>query len=187
MEKLVKSYQSAESRGEEPISLIAATILDFLCIHPFPDGNGRMARLISTWLLYRNGFGVQRYISLERLIEDRKDDYYHALRKSDSGWHSNQHKIEPWVEFFAKLTLDAYEIWNKKFQALSISKPKKRDLVRLEVQRLRTFTFSSICAGIPDISSETVRLELTKMKKEGLIISHGHGRGASWAVVDPLQ
>ncbi len=152
-------------------------------MHPFLDGNGRMARLIATWLLYRHGFGVQQYISLERIIEDRKDDYYKALRLSDQGWHDGKHKVEPWVEFFANLVLDAYKIWDDRFNQTLKKKQKKKDLVRQEIITLKKFTFSTLCSSLPEVSKETIRMELTRMKNEQLIENSGRGRGSVWEVI----
>jgi Fic family protein len=87
----------------------AAFVLDFLCIHPFLDGNGRLARLLTTLLLYKAGFNVGRYVGVERLVENTKSSYYESLRGSSEQWHEGTHSLLPWWEYFLAITLAAYE------------------------------------------------------------------------------
>src|SRR5439155_10371047 len=101
MDNLHRQFRALWKVGEvDPLLLIPAYILDFLCIHPFTDGNGRMARLLSLLLLYQSGYVVGRYISLERIVEETKESYYDTLRRSSVGWHEGNHTLAPWWDYF---------------------------------------------------------------------------------------
>ena len=106
MTRLHDSYRAAlDASAIDPLLLIPTYVLDFLCIHPFADGNGRMARLLSLLLLYRAGYEVGRYISLEAAIEETKEGYYESLYTSSQGWHEGQHSLVPWWEYFVGVML----------------------------------------------------------------------------------
>src|SRR5262249_52545865 len=110
MEELIGQYtQSLTEWNQEPLIIIPAVILDFLCIHPFRDGNGRTARLLTLLLLYHFDFQVGRYISLERIFEESKESYYDTLEKSSHGWHEGEHDIMPWMTYFWGVILRAYK------------------------------------------------------------------------------
>ena len=97
MDKLVVTYAEAVKDNQaEPLLLIASFVLDFECVHPFADGNGRIGRLLTLLLLYHAGYQVGRYISLERIVEESKETYYEALYKSSQGWHEGRHDLRPW-------------------------------------------------------------------------------------------
>ena len=109
MDALVQRYAEAADQGtHDPLVLVPLAVLDFLCIHPFPDGNGRTARLLTLMLLYRFGYEVGRYISLERVVEESKESYYAALQKSSACWHRGKHNIKPWLDYLWGVLLAAY-------------------------------------------------------------------------------
>src|SRR3990172_935253 len=126
MQTLHERYESVSKEGDiDPLILIALYVLDFLCIHPFLDGNGRMARLITLLLLYRNGYEVGRYISLERVIEQTKESYYETLQKSSQGWHKGKHDALPWVEYALSTILAAYKEFESRFAGVSKGRGSK--------------------------------------------------------------
>ena len=108
MEALVSEYADALNRAQDPLLLVPLAVLDFLCVHPFLDGNGRTARLLTQMLLYHAGYEVGRYISLERIFEESKESYYETLEVSSQGWHEAEHDILPWVTYFWGVLLRAY-------------------------------------------------------------------------------
>jgi Fic family protein len=109
MERLIEGYETCiQSIQKEPLIILPLTILDFLCIHPFSDGNGRTARLLTLLLLYHFDYQVGRYISLERIFEESKESYYSTLEKSSKGWHEGQHDVMPWMTYFWGVLLRAY-------------------------------------------------------------------------------
>ena len=109
VERLCDAYDAAIAEGEvNPLILIPCFVLDFLCIHPFKDGNGHMSRLLTLLLLYQVGCLVGRYISIEKAIADTKDAYYHALVAADSGWHANKNDPRPFIEYLLGVVLSCY-------------------------------------------------------------------------------
>ena len=181
MESLIERYRHAADHGtHDPLVLVPLAIFDFLCIHPFSDGNGRTGRLLTLMLLYHHGYEVGRYISLERVIEDSKESYYAALQKSSAHWHQGKHDIKPWLDYFWGVLLAAY----REFEQRVAAAPKggsKTDRVRAAVGAQTTpFSISEIEAACPDVSRDMVRVVLRQMKDEGLIVSTGKGRGAKW-------
>ena len=111
MRRLHERFDALWRIGEiEPLVLIAGYVLDFLCIHPFRDGNGRMARLLTLLLLYQSGYEVGRYISLEQIVERTKESYYDTLYRSSAGWHDGHHDLMPWTEYLlGVVVLGAYQ------------------------------------------------------------------------------
>ena len=110
MTKLVEFFaDEMAQRRAHPLVLAAAFVLDFECIHPFADGNGRVGRLLTLLLLYQAGYGVGRYISLERIVERSKETYYEVLQRSSQGWHDGRHDLRPWLEYFLGTLIAAYK------------------------------------------------------------------------------
>ena len=108
-EEAFKNYrQATDGDRQEPLVLIPLLVLDFLCIHPFSDGNGRIARLLTLLLLYHHGYQVGRFISLERLFEDSRESYYETLEASSQGWHEATHDVNPWMDYFWGVLIRAY-------------------------------------------------------------------------------
>jgi Fic family protein len=166
---------------KEPLLLIPLTILDFLCIHPFTDGNGRISRLLTLLLLYHFNYDVGRYISLERIFEQSKETYYEALEASSQNWHKGRHNPNPWLNYFWGTLLRAYGEFEERVGTISKGKGTKTELIRQAVER-RTgpFAISDIESDCPGISRDMVRLVLRQLRDEGIISSHGKGRGAKW-------
>lgn len=182
MKKLVQRYdESIQKWNLEPLIAIPATILDFLCIHPFRDGNGRSARLLTLLLLYHFDYQVGRYISLERIFEESKESYYETLEKSSQGWHEGKHDIMPWMTYFWGVILRAYKEFEARVGTLTTGKGSKGQHVRTTIETMvGPFAISDIEKACPSISRDTIRLTLRQLRDEGLIIPEGKGRGAKW-------
>ena len=189
MQELAGRYANAmDARLIDPLVLVPLCILDFLCIHPFPDGNGRVGRLLTLLLLYQSDYAVGRYISLERIFEESKESYYETLEASSQGWHEGQHDVSPWLNYFWGALVRAYKEFETRVGTLERGRGAKSERVRHEVMnRLSLFSISDIEDACPGISRDMIRLVLRAMKSEGLISPMGKGRGAKWqriALVD---
>lgn len=182
MENLVKGYEmSIHQWNVEPLIIIPATILDFLCIHPFRDGNGRTARLLTLLLLYHFDYQVGRYISLERIFEESKESYYETLEKSSQGWHQGEHNLLPWMTYFWGVLLRAYKEFEGRVGTLTNGKGNKAQHIRVTVENMiGPFSISDIERACPSVSRDTIRLVLRQLRDESAIISEGKGRGAKW-------
>jgi len=182
MQTLHERYKSLSQEGDiDPLILIALYVLDFLCIHPFLDGNGRMARLITVLLLYYYGYEVSRYISLERVIEQTKESYYETLHKSSQGWHKVRHNALPWIEYFLSTILAAYKEFESRFTRVSSGRGSKTDIVLNAIDSfIGDFSISDLERTCPDVSIDMLRHVLKKLKKEGQVASLGQGRFARW-------
>lgn len=187
VDALSKNYAAAvTSQRLEPLVLIPLAVLDFLCIHPFLDGNGRVARLLSLMLLYQFEYEVGRYISLERIIEETKETYYDALETSSQKWHKGQHNVMPWLNYFWGVLIRAYREFEERVGAVRHGRGAKTEQVRLAVlARSQPFAISEIEADCAGVSRDMVRHVLRKMKVEGLIEPRGRGRGAKWVLLKP--
>ncbi len=183
MDKLVKGYHRAVGAGkQDPLIAIPLTILDFLCIHPFTDGNGRIARLLTLQLLYHHEYQVGRYISLERIFEETKKSYYETLEASSQNWHKGKHDVFPWLDYFWGVLIRAYREFEERVGRIKTgSKGWKTVQVRQAAERrVGAFAISDIEADCRGVSRDMVRLVLRQMKKEGLIRLVGVGRAAKW-------
>lgn len=165
----------------DPLLLIPMFILDFLCIHPFNDGNGRMSRLLTLLLLYRSGYFVGKYISIERLIADSKGTYYEALQESSTGWHEGDNDYLPFVRYMLGIVAAAYREFAYRMDLLvtkGLSKPDRvREIVRNTTGRV---TKTQIRTQCPDISQKTVERALAGMLQNGEILKIGGGRYTSY-------
>ena len=161
----------------DPLLLIPMFILDFLCIHPFNDGNGRMSRLLTLLLLYRSGYLVGKYISIEKLIADTKESYYEALQDSSAGWHEGENDYLPFVRYLLGVIVAAYRDFADRVDVLitrGLSKPNRvRELIRTTTGRI---TKAEIMRQCPDISQKTVERALKELMDSGEIIKIGGGR-----------
>jgi len=182
MEALTTAYDTARREGRfDPSILVPLAVLDFLCIHPFRDGNGRMARLLTLLLLYHFRYHVGRYISLERVIEQSKETYYEALGRSSAGWHEGRHDSRPWLDYFWGVLLRAYREFENRVGTLSMGRGSKTQQVRDAVgHRVGLFAISDIEADCPGVSRDMVRVVLRQLRDEGAITPQGKGRGARW-------
>lgn len=182
MVDMVTRYRTAVDQNlADSLVLVPLSILDFLCIHPFPDGNGRVARLLTLLLLYQFDYSVGRFISLERIFEDSKESYYETLEASSQGWHEGKHDVQPWLDYFWGALLRAYKEFEERVGSIDNRHGGKSERVRTQaLKRTLPFSISEIEDACPGISRDTVRLVLRALKSEGLIESTGKGRGAKW-------
>lgn len=170
MEQLLLAYKDAGSNYYiNQLLLIPCFILDFLCIHPFADGNGRMSRLLSLLMLYNNGFDAGKYISFEEQINNHKDMYYEALRVSSDGWHTNENSYFPFIENFLTTLLMCYKELDKRFAVVQGKRVSKHERVEATVlNSLLPISKKEICYILPDVSKTTVEAVLSEMVKAGV-------------------
>jgi Fic family protein len=182
MADMIARYRTAlDQHLADPLVLVPLIVLDFLCIHPFPDGNGRMARLLTLQLLYRFDYAAGRFISLERIFEESKESYYETLEASSQGWHEAAHNIAPWLDYFWGSLLRAYKEFEERVGTIERGRGAKGNRVRSEIlKRQLPFSISEIEEACPGISRDMVRVILRAMKAEGLIEPTGKGRAAKW-------
>jgi Fic family protein len=184
MEMLCRRYRIVSDGERVPPLLIVATFaLDLLCIHPFRDGNGRVSRLTTSLLLQSQGFHVARYISLERLIEETKEEYYRVLKHCSQGWHEGKNEVILWWNYFLGTLRNAYKEFELQIESVQ-ARPAKSDLVRQTVlAQVEKFTLAGMAAQLPAASSQLIKKVLAEMKKSGNVRLVGRGRGASWEVI----
>ena len=166
----------------EPLFLISAYVFDFLCIHPFTDGNGRMSRLISLLMLYQAGYEVGRFISLEKIVEENRETYYDALKKSSRNWHEGKHSLIPWWEFFlGVMVLGAYNGFEERVGLITTSRGSKSILVKDTINRLRgEFSVKDIQEKCPNIGIDWIRRILKEEREKGNLECLGRGPNAKW-------
>jgi Fic family protein len=163
----------------EPLVIVPLAVLDFLCIHPFRDGNGRVGRLLTLMLLSHFDYRVGRYISLERVIEDSKETYYEALEASSKRWHEGKHDALPWLHYFWGMMLRAYREFEDR--AGNLERGTKTEMISQAVaRRVAPFAISEIESELPTISRDMIRHVLRRLRDDGIIESFGKGRGARW-------
>ncbi|MCE5230527.1 Fic family protein [bacterium] len=179
---LIQSWnQSMRERRIPPLVALAVFNLDFLCIHPFRDGNGRVSRLLLLLQLYQLGFEVGRYISLERLIEENKERYYETLDASSKGWHQGKQDPWPYVNYLLFILKQAYKEFESRLTQLKTPKGSKTQQVENAIASLPgEFTFAELQRACPNVSRDMIRAVLRRMKTENKIVSLGHGPGARW-------
>ena len=177
MEELCREFWKAwEADHIDKLLLIPMFILDFLCIHPFNDGNGRMSRLLTLLLFYKAGYIVGKYISMEMLIEKTKETYYEALQASSTGWHENENSYEPFVKYYLGITLKAYNEFESRVEHLKNRTLSKPERIRAMIdQKIGKITKKEILDACPDISKTTVERTLTELVKSGYIAKVGSG------------
>lgn len=190
LSELVAQYERALSDTSiPPLLLIAAMVVDFLAIHPFEEGNGRVARLLTTNELLRHGYGVARYVSIEQRIFDSKNSYYVALRSSQSRWHDGEHDLEPWTVYLLRIIQDAYGDFEQRVAAgTELIGATKRDQASnyILTQAPRRFRLAQIADALPDISQATIRDALEALRAENKL-TVGRGRSAMWERTDDPQ
>lgn len=185
MEQLELAYMEARSNANiNQLLLIPCVILDFLCIHPFRDGNGRMSRLLSLLLLYKNGFDAGKYVSFEEQINNYKAYYYEALKQSSAGWETNENSYIPFIENFLSTLYMCYKELDKRFAVVQGKRITKK--ARIEATVLNSLTpisKSEICKILPDVSPTTVEAVLGAMVKSGQIRKIGESRASRYVRV----
>lgn len=177
MDELCSKFLEAWEAGQmDKLILIPMFILDFLCIHPFNDGNGRMSRLLTLLLFYKAGYIVGKYVSMEMLIEKTKETYYEALQASSTGWHEGENTYEPFVKYYLGITLKAYSEFENRVEHLKYRSLSKPDRVKAVIdQKVGKITKKEIMDRCPDISKTTVERTLTELVKSGYIAKVGSG------------
>lgn len=182
IESLCNQFLREVDRGEvDPLLLIPMFVLDFLCIHPFNDGNGRMSRLLTLLLLYRSGYIVGKYISIEMLIEKTKDTYYDALQASSEGWHEGTNDYAPFVSYTLGIIKSAYKTFSERVEHLTTKGISKPERVRQFIEnKLGKVTKKDIMDACPDISETTVEKTLGELVKKETIIKVGNGRSTGY-------
>lgn len=182
MNTLHDSANAMRSENEvEPLLVIAAYILDFLCIHPFRDGNGRMARLLSLLMLYQAGYEVGRYVSLERVIENSKESYYDTLYHSSLRWHDGQHSLKPWTQYLLGTITAAYGDFESRVGLLTGGRGAKTAQVLEAIDSfVGRFTIAQIRERCPNVGIDLIRRILQEKKKSGELEPVGRGPSAGW-------
>ena len=182
MENLCDEFNKAIDRAEyDPLLLIPMFILDFLCIHPFNDGNGRMSRLLTLLLLYRSGYIVGKYVSMEMLIEKTKETYYEALQNSSIKWHNTQSDYTSFVRYYLGVILKGYNEFQDRIEHLKYRKLSKADRVKAVFEKkLGIVKKSDIATLCPDISETTIERTLKELLEAGYIEKIGRGRATGY-------
>ncbi len=190
MTTLIENWQACmQERSVPHLIALAAFNLDFLCIHPFRDGNGRVSRLL--WLLqsYHLGLEVERYISLERLVEQNKERYYETLEQSSQGWHEGKHNPWPYINYVLSILKNAYREFADQLGEIKPARGAKRDLVLAGIARLTSrasaggFAISELERVCPGVSRDMVRTVLREQQKLGKVACVGRGAAARWGMV----
>jgi Fic family protein len=181
MDALFSDYAEALEDGHDPLTVIPLAVLDFLCIHPFKDGNGRVSRLLTLLMLYKAGYIVGKYISLERIVEESRESYYETLGDSSTGWHQGVHDPKPWMNYFWGTLTRAYGEFEERVGIVSTGRGSKSEQIVLAVKRQRgSFSISDIEGQCPGISRDMVRHVLRSLRDDGRIKTTGIGRSAKW-------
>ena len=183
MEALLLTYTAEIDKGEvDPLILTALYVLDFLCVHPFPDGNGRLVRLLTTLLLYSHGYDVCKYISLERVVEDNREGYYDTLFEASQGWHEGEHDPRTWVEYWLEvMILGAYKKLETRLRNHETGYGVKKRMVGDSFRRLPVrFKISDLRELCPSVGDDTVRSFLAERREQGEVRCLGKGRHAIW-------
>ena len=183
IDRLCTAYRDLAEMERVPTLLAVGTfVLDFLCVHPFRDGNGRVSRLLTTLLLQNAGFVVARYVSMERLVEETKEDYYRVLKECSVGWQEQKNDLVPWWNYFLSMLRRAYGEFERQVEASDV-RGGKGDLVRQAVTaQVGPFTLTELKAQCPSASVQLIKKVLAEMKREGKVTLTGRGRGARWVV-----
>jgi len=182
MDELVDWWgRSLKERLAHPLIALAAFNLDFLCIHPFRDGNGRVSRLLLLLQLYHLGFEVGRYISLERLIEQNKERYYVTLEQSSQGWHEGKHDPWPYINFVFFIVKEAFKEFEERAGQMKEPKGAKTELIESTIRSFRgEFTVADLEKACPSVSRDMIRKVLHNLKKTKKVKALGRGPGALW-------
>jgi Fic family protein len=182
MDELCLSYREAIDQLQvTPLLATACFVLDFLCIHPFRDGNGRISRLLTTLFCHHHGHEVGRYISFERIVEQSKQNYYEALKSSSKGWHQGEHDVLPWFTFLLSTWRRAYREFEERAERQRPKRGAKTDLVEYALQSMiSTFGIADVERLCPSVSRDTIRLVMNRWRKQGKLEMLGRGRDAKW-------
>jgi Fic family protein len=182
MRELIKMWDRCLlEKWVHPLIAMVGFNLDFLCIHPFRDGNGRVSRLIVLLQCYHLGYEVGRYISLERLIEQSKERYYETLEQSSEGWHEGKHDPWPYVNFVLYTLKTAYLEFEERLGQIKGPRGSKTELVEAAIQKFSSpFMLSDLERSCPGVSRDMIRKVLRDLQKSGQVECLGRGPGAPW-------
>jgi Fic family protein len=183
LSELIARYDQLKLDGRtHQLVLVGALVLDLLAIHPVSDGNGRLARLVTTHEMLGQGYGVARYVSIEQRIYESKNAYYASLYESQRGWHESRHSIWPWIGYLARVIADAYEDLERRVAGASEGSGTKQAKVREHIlhQAPPEFRRRDIERAFPGVSAATIRLVLNELRDQGRIRSDGAGPAARW-------
>lgn len=182
MEQLCDAYKQAISTGDiDPLILTALFVFDFLCIHPFNDGNGRMSRLLTLLLLYQSGYLVGKYVSIEHEIEKSKDTYYEALRASTTGWSNSQNDYLPFVSYFLWVIAHTCDVFEERITGLIANRMSKPERIAAALERsFKDMSKRDVLTECPDVSEITAERTLADLLHAGKIEKIGGGRGTKY-------
>ena len=188
IENLCNAYEQAISNEKiDSLILIPIFICDFLCIHPFNDGNGRMSRLLTLLLLYKSRYNVGKYISVEKQIEKTKDIYYDTLEKADMGWHEEKNDATPFIKYMLQVILSCYTEFEERVGLIKESS-SAYDIVKNYVEKkVGKFTGADVVQNCPSIGRSSTLAALKKLTEEGIIIRKGSGRGTFYIRTDSMS
>jgi len=182
VKQLALAYKHSIEQLRYPgLYTVACLILDFLCIHPFRDGNGRVSRLLTLLALYQNGYEVGKYISLERIIEQSKETYYEALRKSSCRWHEAKHEVEPWLCYFLGTINSAYREFEQRAVGIKSARgAKTENVIQAINDQAGEFSVSEIERLCPAVSRDMIRTVFRQLQRQKKIVCLGRGQSAKW-------
>ena len=191
VDRICEQYRTAtEKEIVDELILIPCFIVDFLCIHPFNDGNGRMSRLLTLLLLYRSGYFVGRYISLEKAIADTKEAYYDALQKADRGWHEEKNDPKPFIKYMLGVILSCYRDFEMRIHTVQKAGTRSTsyDIVKAYVAgRIGKFSKQEVLEGCPSLGSSSVESALKKLVDDGTLLRLGAGRKTLYVRAESKQ
>ncbi|WP_297815408.1 Fic family protein [uncultured Lactobacillus sp.] len=185
IDQLTQNYNDAvNNESFSPLILSAAFVFDFVSIHPFRDGNGRMSRLLMLLTLYQLGFEVGKYISLEKIIEDSKESYYEVLAQSSQGWNENTNSYAPFINYYLGIIIKAYRELIERMGLVHNSKELSADklIIKTLQQQLRPLSKMQLVEMIPRYSQTTIQRNLKKLKDDGKIITTGRGKNTKYVL-----
>ena len=188
---ICEKYQAAlDQEMVDELILIPCFLLDFLCIHPFNDGNGRMSRLLTLLLLCRSGYLVGQYISIEKAIADTKEAYYEALQKADQGWHEGTNDPKPFIKYMLGIILSCYREFDNRVKVArdSGTRSTSYDIVKIYVEeRIGKFSKQEVLTGCPSLGSSSVESALKKLVADSVLIKIGAGRNTMYTRADSIE
>ena len=171
-----------KERNIHRLIALAAFNLDFLCIHPFRDGNGRVSRLLLLLQCYSLGYEVGRYISLERLIEQNKERYYETLEQTSKRWHEGKHDPWPYINYLLYILKTAYQEFESRVGQMKSPRGAKTELIEAAITSLdKEFAISDLEKACPGVSRDMIRIVMNRLRKEGQLKILGRGRDAKWS------
>ena len=187
IDRICEEFNRVSATEEvDTLLLIPIFIHDFLCVHPFNDGNGRMSRLLTTLLLYRAGYVVGRYVSLEKKIADLKDLYYDSLNMSQNGWHEGEDDPTPFIKYILKTIIAAYKDFEERIEIIDIKEPAIEQVRAAVYKKIGKFTKGEIMEMCPKLGRASVENSLTALVNEDVLERRGRGRGTYYVRKDAL-